>query len=299
MVKRIAQYALRSQTYRRVRDQAMPRDLAALLRRLAGRDIATEGVVPTQAPNRPAEQQDSNQPQANQGPQHVRGTRPQATGRPEAESNAWAEDALQRSPTTVHEYARTCGLSGAPQKPELLTAQPGRPKKEPPPNVTITIHGTTIKPTQQIRIPGLLLQSDGLAHIVPNTAFTHGDPRARPFRIEDYRYTLEKLGALPEAVASGSAPITTPEKNEYVSEHMMDEADAEETARGSESNVTTMTKLGPHRSGGPMVASKENIDENLPTLLYGHRDGVQRKSKTGIDRLYRHTANGRIGVRDR
>ncbi|KAL1482241.1 hypothetical protein MTO96_050344, partial [Rhipicephalus appendiculatus] len=41
--------------------------------------------------------------------------------------------------------------------------QPGKPKKEPPPNVTITIDGMVIKPTQQIRILGLLLQSDGKA----------------------------------------------------------------------------------------------------------------------------------------
>ncbi|KAL1427756.1 hypothetical protein MTO96_003103 [Rhipicephalus appendiculatus] len=41
--------------------------------------------------------------------------------------------------------------------------QPGKPKKEPPPNVTITIDGMDIKPTQQIRILGLLLQSDGKA----------------------------------------------------------------------------------------------------------------------------------------
>ncbi|XP_037557435.1 uncharacterized protein LOC119434340, partial [Dermacentor silvarum] len=50
------------------------------------------------------------------------------------------------------------------QKSELLMIQPGKPKKEVPPNVIITIDGTAIKPTQQIRILGLLLQSDGKAH---------------------------------------------------------------------------------------------------------------------------------------
>lgn len=82
-----------------------------------------------------------------------------------AGSDAWAEEALQRAATTIHEYAKTCGLSCAPQKSELLMAQPGRPKKEPPPNVIITIDGTEIKPTQQLRILGLLLRSDGKAHV--------------------------------------------------------------------------------------------------------------------------------------
>ncbi|KAL1449357.1 hypothetical protein MTO96_006353 [Rhipicephalus appendiculatus] len=41
--------------------------------------------------------------------------------------------------------------------------QPGKPKKEPPPHVTITIDGTAIKPAHQIRILGLLLHSDGKA----------------------------------------------------------------------------------------------------------------------------------------
>ncbi|KAK8756361.1 hypothetical protein V5799_000934 [Amblyomma americanum] len=42
--------------------------------------------------------------------------------------------------------------------------QPGKSKKELPPNVIITIDGTIIKPKQQIKILGLLLQSDGNAH---------------------------------------------------------------------------------------------------------------------------------------
>ncbi|KAH8024446.1 hypothetical protein HPB51_023555 [Rhipicephalus microplus] len=60
--------------------------------------------------------------------------------------------------------ARVCQvmwLSCAPRKSKLLIIQPGKPKKEPPPNVTITIDGIAIKPTQQTRILGLLLQSDG------------------------------------------------------------------------------------------------------------------------------------------
>ncbi|XP_077483530.1 uncharacterized protein LOC144093728 [Amblyomma americanum] len=41
-------------------------------------------------------------------------------------------------------------------------------------------------------------------HIVPNTVFMHGDPRARPYRVEDYRDTLANLGALPDVVALGA-----------------------------------------------------------------------------------------------
>ncbi|XP_075560579.1 uncharacterized protein LOC142592789 [Dermacentor variabilis] len=85
-----------------------------------------------------------------------------------AGSDAWAKEALQRAATTVHEYATTCGLSCAPQKSELLIVQPGRPKNEPPPNIIITIDGTKIKPTQQIRILGLLLRSDGKAYAAVN-----------------------------------------------------------------------------------------------------------------------------------
>ncbi|KAH7944732.1 hypothetical protein HPB51_028553 [Rhipicephalus microplus] len=62
-----------------------------------------------------------------------------------------------------NDHAKLCGLSCAPGKSELLMIQPGKPKKEPPPNVTITIDGIAIKPAQQIRILGLLLQIDGKA----------------------------------------------------------------------------------------------------------------------------------------
>ncbi|XP_077512789.1 uncharacterized protein LOC144123958 [Amblyomma americanum] len=40
--------------------------------------------------------------------------------------------------------------------------------------------------------------------IVANTVFMHGDPRARPYRVEDYRDTLANLGALPDVVALGA-----------------------------------------------------------------------------------------------
>ncbi|XP_077542755.1 uncharacterized protein LOC144155286 [Haemaphysalis longicornis] len=72
-----------------------------------------------------------------------------------AGSDAWAEEALQRAATAVHE-----NLS--------FMVQPGRPKKQPPPNVIITIDGTEIKPTPQIRILDLLLRSDGKAHAAVN-----------------------------------------------------------------------------------------------------------------------------------
>ncbi|KAH7952594.1 hypothetical protein HPB51_028251 [Rhipicephalus microplus] len=81
----------------------------------------------------------------------------------QAGSDAFAEEALQWAAMTVHEYAKSCGLSCAPRKLELLIIKPGKPNKEPPPNVTITIDGMATKPTQQIRISGLLLQSDGKA----------------------------------------------------------------------------------------------------------------------------------------
>ncbi|XP_075550289.1 uncharacterized protein LOC142583687 [Dermacentor variabilis] len=78
--------------------------------------------------------------------------------------DAWKEEVLQRAAMTVHEYAKSCGLSSAPQKSGLLMIQPGKSKKKPPPNVINTIDGTTIKPTQQIRILGLLLHSGGKTH---------------------------------------------------------------------------------------------------------------------------------------
>ncbi|KAH6925652.1 hypothetical protein HPB50_008368 [Hyalomma asiaticum] len=45
-----------------------------------------------------------------------------------------------------------CGLSYASHKSELLMLHPGRPQKESPSNVTITIDSATIKSAQQIRI---------------------------------------------------------------------------------------------------------------------------------------------------
>lgn len=78
-----------------------------------------------------------------------------------AGSDGWIEDSLQRAATTVHEYAKSCGLSCAPHKSELLLIQPGRPKKAPQPAITVRIDGIEIKPTQQCRILGLLLQNNG------------------------------------------------------------------------------------------------------------------------------------------
>ncbi|XP_077564660.1 uncharacterized protein LOC144180142 [Haemaphysalis longicornis] len=46
---------------------------------------------------------------------------------------------------------------------ELLIVQPGRPKKQAPPSVTVTTDGTQIIPTEQIRILGLVLRGDGEA----------------------------------------------------------------------------------------------------------------------------------------
>lgn len=37
-----------------------------------------------------------------------------------AGSDAWMEGVLQRAADTVHGYAKSCGLSCAPQKSELL-----------------------------------------------------------------------------------------------------------------------------------------------------------------------------------
>ncbi|XP_077547628.1 uncharacterized protein LOC144159832 [Haemaphysalis longicornis] len=80
-----------------------------------------------------------------------------------AGSDTWIEGVLQRAADTAHGYAKSCGLSCAPQKSELLIVQPGRPKKQQHPNVTVTIDGTQIIPTEQIRILGLLLRGDGKA----------------------------------------------------------------------------------------------------------------------------------------
>lgn len=80
-----------------------------------------------------------------------------------AGSDGWIEEVLQQAATTVHEYAKSCGLSCAPQKSELLIIQPGKPKKAPQPAVSVTIDGTNIKPTEQCRVLGLILQSNGKA----------------------------------------------------------------------------------------------------------------------------------------
>ncbi|XP_077553585.1 uncharacterized protein LOC144168488 [Haemaphysalis longicornis] len=81
-------------------------------------------------------------------------------------SDGWMEGVLQRAVETVHGYAKSCGLGCAPQKSELLNVQPGRPKKQAPPSVTVTVDGRQIIPTEQIRILGLLLRGDGKASAV-------------------------------------------------------------------------------------------------------------------------------------
>lgn len=46
---------------------------------------------------------------------------------------------------------------------------------------------------------------------------------------------------------------------------MMDEADAEETARGTGNNVSTMTKLSPPSDEGEQIVSKETMGESSPS----------------------------------
>ncbi|XP_077544636.1 uncharacterized protein LOC144157728 [Haemaphysalis longicornis] len=79
-----------------------------------------------------------------------------------AGSEGWMEETLQRAATTVHEYAKSCGLSCAPQKSELLVVQPGVGKRSRC-GLKIEIDGIQVEPTQQCRILGLLLRSDGKA----------------------------------------------------------------------------------------------------------------------------------------
>ncbi|XP_049525436.1 uncharacterized protein LOC119461595 [Dermacentor silvarum] len=81
-----------------------------------------------------------------------------------AGSDGWMEETLQAAALTVHEYAKTCALSCAPQKSELLVIQPGKPRKQPPPDICIGIDGTTVKPTDTCRILGLLIQDNGKVH---------------------------------------------------------------------------------------------------------------------------------------
>ncbi|XP_077547715.1 uncharacterized protein LOC144159942 [Haemaphysalis longicornis] len=82
-----------------------------------------------------------------------------------AGSEGWMEETLQRAATTVHEYAKSCGLSCAPQKSELLVVQPGVGKRSRC-GLKIEIDGIQVEPTQQCRILGLLLRSDGKADAV-------------------------------------------------------------------------------------------------------------------------------------
>ncbi|KAH9380391.1 hypothetical protein HPB48_017614 [Haemaphysalis longicornis] len=82
----------------------------------------------------------------------------------QAGSDGWIEETLQAAALTVHEYARTCGLSCAPQKSELLVVQPGKPRQQLPPDIAIQIEGIKITPTDKCRILGLTLQDNGKAH---------------------------------------------------------------------------------------------------------------------------------------
>ncbi|KAG0410297.1 hypothetical protein HPB47_012593 [Ixodes persulcatus] len=72
------------------------------------------------------------------------------------------EETLQRVAETVHEFAKSCGLSCSPQKSELLVIKPRRKKGEQE-NVRITIDGTNITPTTQARILGVIFQNNGKA----------------------------------------------------------------------------------------------------------------------------------------
>lgn len=66
------------------------------------------------------------------------------------------------------------------------------------------------------------------------------------------------------SVASYAA-VTAPAKNDDLAEHMMDEADAEETARGTSNNVSTMIKLSPLPGEGQKIESKETMGQNYPS----------------------------------
>ncbi|KAM7315781.1 hypothetical protein ISCGN_005564 [Ixodes scapularis] len=60
----------------------------------------------------------------------------------------------------VNAYAKSCGLSCAPQKSELLLVSPR--KQQPPGSPTITIHleGHTIAPSRSVKILGMIFQAD-------------------------------------------------------------------------------------------------------------------------------------------
>ncbi|XP_077548051.1 uncharacterized protein LOC144160739 [Haemaphysalis longicornis] len=81
-----------------------------------------------------------------------------------AGSDGWTEETLQAAALTMHGYVKTCGLNGAPQKSELLVIQPGKPLKQPPPDIRIQIDGTKVKPTDTCRILDLLIQDNRKAH---------------------------------------------------------------------------------------------------------------------------------------
>lgn len=79
-----------------------------------------------------------------------------------AGSDGWIEETLQKAAETVHEFARSCGLSCSPQKSELVIIKP-RQKKDEKKEIRIVIDNTNINPTPQVRILGLLIQENGKA----------------------------------------------------------------------------------------------------------------------------------------
>lgn len=91
-----------------------------------------------------------------------------------AGSEGWMEETLQRAATTVHEYAKSCGLTCAPQKSELLVVQPGANKKTSS-QITVQVDGSVIKPVQHCRILGLLLRSDGRADAAVSKILTSSE----------------------------------------------------------------------------------------------------------------------------
>ncbi|XP_077548346.1 uncharacterized protein LOC144161570 [Haemaphysalis longicornis] len=111
-----------------------------------------------------------------------------------AASDDCMEGVVQRAAETVHGYAKHCGLSCAPQKSELLIVQPGRPKKQAPPSVTVTIDDTQIIPTEQIRslasatIPKIKHSTEQIASMICRVA-----NRKRGLKEEDALLLVQAL----------------------------------------------------------------------------------------------------------
>ncbi|KAH7965343.1 hypothetical protein HPB49_006165 [Dermacentor silvarum] len=58
------------------------------------------------------------------------------------------ESRLQEAADVVSDYAKSCGLSSAPQKSELLLASPGKKHASDSPAINIQLEGHTIVPSQ-------------------------------------------------------------------------------------------------------------------------------------------------------